>query len=121
MTCTCASGALSYDCSIHGLKQQAAQPNAKRRTPLKQQSDNQAIREAYLAGIRAERIHQRGMSCESCGLIPQQVQLHHTELRSKGQGYSPRKGEGVDAPSKLTLLCVRCHEAQHGNPEWSNA
>jgi hypothetical protein len=27
----------------------------------------------------------------------------------------------VDAPSKLTLLCVRCHEAQHSKPEWSDS
>lgn len=106
-------------------------PIARGRRP-RQQSDKQAIRSAFLSGIKAERIHHQLLtegraSCERCpsswstfASAKGHLDLHHTEKRSRGAGF--RDGNmGVDAPRLLEMLCRECHREQERNePEWSS-
>jgi hypothetical protein len=94
-------------------------------------SDKQAARSAFLSGVKAERIwHQLftegKASCENCpaswtsfAAAKGHLDLHHTEKRSRGQGY--RDGNmGVDAPRLVVLLCRPCHrEAEASEPQWT--
>lgn len=46
----------------------------------------------------------RGCGCERCGSI-NGLSFHHIKKRSRG---------GADISSNLMLLCLECHEAEHG-------
>lgn len=92
-----------------------------KRTRVKQSSAKQDVRQAFLAGVKAERLLTK-QSCEDCGLVPMMggLDLHHaTTKRSQGHGYDPRKGPGADDPAGLVLLCRPCHQAAESAPEWS--
>lgn len=108
-----------------------------RKTELKskrrprQESDKQAVRNAWLAGIKAERItHQLLTEGEaSCSQCPESwttfaaakghLDLHHTEKRARGPRYEPGK-MGVDAPGSLILVCRSCHRhLEESEPQWT--
>lgn len=105
----------------------------KRTKGVRQVSDKQEVRNAYLAGVKAERISHALLtegkaSCSRCprsfttnGSAHKGLDLHHTERRSGGRGYRPGDA-GVDAPAKVELLCRDCHRlAEDSDPKWSKA
>jgi 5-methylcytosine-specific restriction endonuclease McrA len=47
---------------------------------------------------------ERGGHCERCGGA-NGLSFHHVVFRSRG---------GSDTPKNLKLLCLRCHEREHG-------
>jgi hypothetical protein len=137
--CTCPPDGLSATCPRHGLERilkSSKQPKAPgRRKPLRRVSDKQSLRNAFLDGIKSERIA-HALLVEgkvSCALCPRSftdmraakngLQLHHEDKRSHGQGYRPQN-MGVDAPRNLVLLCGGqdgCHAKVESNPEWSKS
>lgn len=99
---------------------------------LKRVSDRQAVRNAFLAGLKAERIANAirthgHVECSNCpksytghSAAHQNLQLHHEVKRSRGHGYQPGKGAGVDEPGNLVMLCAACHrEAEASEPMFS--
>jgi 5-methylcytosine-specific restriction endonuclease McrA len=118
VTCTCPPRGHSPDCSVHGLKTQIDKAERFARRPLKPQSHKQALREQYLAGVKAgflfmlRKLDPDGPSCEECGVKgnSKTLDLDHIVMRSKASD---------DRPDNLRLLCRSCHEARHGVPEWS--
>lgn len=107
----------------------------KHRKPIKAQSVTQAKREAFLAGIKAQRIAKDlhlldGVGCSRCPKVFPTfdsawagMDLHHDneEKRSHGKGYRGGKSFGVDDPRNLELVCRACHRKLESNPEWSGA
>ena len=103
------------------------EPTRTARSPIKRGSkpkpvsDTQAIRNAFLAGVKAQRLLLSGETCELCGLYASQLDLHHHEKRSRGKGYDG-KTFGVDDPGNLMLVCSgfegSCHSKEHGEPQW---
>lgn len=99
-------------------------PTKKKRKSLAPVSHKQEIRTAFLQGIRAERMR-IAPTCEVCSRTYrtleeawQELDLHHTEKRSQGQGYRGALRWGVDAPELLLLVCRRCHIELESNPQW---
>lgn len=109
----------------------------RQRQRLKRRTQRQEIREGFLAGIKAQRLHDQEVrhteslyadlppfSCEGdCGRTYQTVEvaweslvLHHAEHRSKGRGWRRGVEFGVDAPSNLKLVCRVCHQNAHPGP-----
>lgn len=105
----------------------------KRRSKgLKRVSDKQAVRQAFIAGVKSERIAHAirvdgQAECSNCpkaykghSAAHQNLQLHHEVKRSRGHGYQPGKGAGVDEPGNLTMLCHQCHrEAEASEPQFT--
>lgn len=107
------------------------------RKPIKAQSVTQAKREAFLAGIKAERITEalfvarqkdQDLGCSRCprgfssfDAAWAGLDLHHDTKRGKGKGYRGGKQFGVDDPRNLELVCRACHKKLESNPEWSGA
>lgn len=103
--------------------QKASDRAKKRRAAVARESIRQARREGFLAGVRAERLHnQRGDGvrnwCELCGVEhnPELLVLHHPEKRSQGRGFEAGRSYGVDSPSLVVLACPSCHEDEHPGP-----
>lgn len=133
-------------CPKHGL-QRASKPKGKgnpllRSKPIKQQSDKQAIRQAFLAGIKAERLRYQLVSlgdskCEWCEKFmdvqgdadPTEqewieeamgtLDAHHVQSRDKGRRYQGPQDHGIDSPTNIVLLCRSCHAETEPEPEWS--
>jgi 5-methylcytosine-specific restriction endonuclease McrA len=106
-----------YRCPKHGLKERTAEATKGVRTRLKE-SERQKIRQAFLAGVRAERMNTTPY-CKVCG-TDLDLELHHIVKRSQGHGY--RDGAfGVDDPTNLVLLCRKHHREAESNPQWSTA
>jgi 5-methylcytosine-specific restriction endonuclease McrA len=105
-----------YRCPEHGLKERTAEATRAVRSRLKE-SERQKIRQAFLAGVKAERM-ERDPHCAVCG-TDLDLELHHHPIkRSQGQGY--RDGVfGVDDPTNLVLLCRKHHREAESNPMWS--
>ena len=155
MSCNCyrASGFPDPNCSIHGSvkgrrPKSKGKGNPLLRTPLKQKSDKQKIRDAFLMGIKAERI--RGMieefgepKCEECGRviasdIPYEnvsievtvseyieacmelLDGHHIKPRDSGPPYKTWNNHGIDSPANITLLCRKCHRATEPSPQFGS-
>lgn len=120
MTCTC-HGGIDYECATHGLKAvaDAASGKVRKRKGLRPVSDKQKIRNAFLEGIKAERMRLKPW-CEVCGTEgwDTPLDLHHIAKRSHGNRYDGEE-YGVDRPQNLTLLCRECHRRAESNPEWS--
>lgn len=120
-------------------------PLAVRRTPLRKVSDKQAIRTAFLQGIKAERIYQMYQNfaeirCEECKRFHSEfdprdyeeqpdaewieehmcfLDGHHGPTpRDKGRGYRTPMDHGVDSPTNIKLLCRGCHQATEPSPQW---
>jgi hypothetical protein len=105
----------------------------KHRRPIKTQSVTQAKREAFLAGIKAQRISTdlellEGVGCSRCPKVFPTfdsawagLDLHHEDKRSHGKGYRGGKNFGVDDPRNLELVCKPCHRKLESNPEWTGA
>lgn len=91
----------------------------KARARLKAQSHKQDVRQAFLEGIRAERMRTHPW-CEKCGVEGWEVHLslHHIVKRSH-QGRFDGDEYGVDRPQNLTLLCWLCHQRLESNPMWT--
>lgn len=102
----------------------------KGRRPMAASSEKQDVRQAFLAGIKAERLRAQSavarplelpFRCEGCSRGargPEDLDLHHVIGRDKGIGYRPSQGPGVDAPTNLKLLCRPCHEKTEPSPQW---
>jgi 5-methylcytosine-specific restriction endonuclease McrA len=106
-----------FRCPKHGVKDRIDKTNAKVRARLKE-SERQKIRQAFLAGVRAERMNTTPY-CKVCG-TDLDLELHHIVKRSQGHGY--RDGAfGVDDPTNLVLLCRKHHREAESNPQWSTA
>ena len=90
-----------------------------KRKGLKPMSEKQALRQAFLKGVYAERMRLKPW-CERCGEMECDVQidLHHTIKRSQGPRWSDGEEYGVDNPALLTALCRKCHRQVESNPEW---
>lgn len=90
----------------------------KRRAALARQSEKQKLREAFLEGIKAERMRV-GPRCEICGVEgwDADLELHHIVKRSQGARFDGEK-YGVDHPQNLQLLCRHCHETVESHPQW---
>lgn len=92
---------------------------ARQATRVNPQSDGQAEREAFLAGVKAAWLsrHPGFYPCEMCGLpkAHDELDLHHAdERRSQGRGFRLSDGSpGVDDPTGLRLICRSCHEEAH--------
>jgi hypothetical protein len=121
-------------------RKELARIGARPRARLKAQSDKQAIREAALAGIKAERcwsaLRDHGeITCSICGKIVfeasgwgesmneivlaaamESCDLHHPQMRSGGQGYRGTGDFGVDHPDLVVLVCGSCHRDEHPGP-----
>lgn len=132
------------DCRVHRpqtLKKKKGNPLL--RTPLKQKSDKQKIRDAFLQGIKAERlrwmIEEFGEpKCEGCRgsmvgdvvggeasieeyieTCMELLQGHHVIPRDSGPPYKAWNDHGVDTPSNIKLLCKPCHRATEPEPQWN--
>ena len=138
----------SHECPRHGVDKHAPKKKGNpivrgadlKRTPIKQKSDKQAIREAFLAGVKAERIRneigvQGFAMCEDCGVKVSRapgstaaavesnmraLDVHHIRPRSSGKGFTAPNDHGVDSPTNLVLLCRKCHSATEPDPAWSS-
>lgn len=102
---------------------------ARKRRP-RSESFHQAIRQGFLAGIKAERITSALLTegHVDCARCPRSftetrealrgLELHHLEKRSHAQGY--RRGSwGCDAPRLLELVCRKCHDELESKPMWA--
>lgn len=102
-----------------------------RRKALRAESPKQSIRQAFLAGIRAERISNAltATGRAECARCPahfvsfetawRSLDLHHVMKRSRGHGYRSGDDFGVDYPGFLELVCRRCHDALESSPMWT--
>lgn len=118
MTCTCPEWGIDAFCENHGLKTTKGNAGAKARQRLKLRSDKQMVRDAFLAGVKAQRLADKPW-CENCGTESHETQLdlHHIVKRSQGPRFDGAE-YGVDRPQNLSLLCRRCHELVESRPEW---
>jgi 5-methylcytosine-specific restriction endonuclease McrA len=127
MSCACPPRGHSPDCPVHGLKTEIDKAERFARSPLKPQSHKQALREQYLAGVKAgflyilRKLDPDGPTCEECGVRgnSKTLDLDHIVARSKATD---------DRPDNLRLLCNHlhpsghdCHGHRHGVPEWSTS
>lgn len=112
-----------------GARQLAGDQNRRR---LRSRSWNQDVREAFLAGVKAERISallEDGFAeCSRCGAefhdyaaASGSLELHHAVKRGRGPGYRPNRGLGVDHPDNLQLVCRPCHRELESDPQWSES
>lgn len=103
---------------LRGIREASGRAAKRRRSTLAKETAGQAIREAFLDGIRAERMRV-SPRCENCGVEgwEAKLELHHLTKRSQGKRYD---GEtpGVDAPTNLQLLCRSCHQLRESNPRF---
>lgn len=114
-------------------KQPKPKPPRQRRSPIKAVSDAQAVRNAFLDGLKTQRIDSLLLivgfaQCENCETsfdnmraAKNGLDLHHLDKRSRGARYKPGV-MGIDAPRNLILCCRSCHRAlEASEPEWSGA
>lgn len=107
--CTCPP---MHKCPRHGVK-----ANRKERRRLQAASTKQQVRNAFLAGIKAQRMADKPW-CENCGRTDGPLDLHHITKRSQGSRFDGEE-YGVDRPQNLSLLCRWCHAKVESNPQWT--
>ena len=59
-----------------------------------------------VARTKKKLIKARGSSCQHCGKKPERLHIHHIQHTANG---------GSNDPSNLILLCVSCHQLEHGH------
>lgn len=136
------------DCRVHRERPPKSSGKGNpllRGAGLKSKSDKQKIRDAFLMGVKAERI--RGMiwnfgepKCEECGRamignvsVGREVELseyvescmelldgHHVKPRDSGPPYKAWNDHGIDTPANIKLLCRACHEATEPSPQFGH-
>lgn len=84
-----------------------------RRTPLKRgklrpMSKRRKDRLAAWAKVTLARMVRVGNRCERCGASGVRLDGHHKKLRSQG---------GEDVEANCIVLCARCHDWAHRNPQ----
>lgn len=134
-TCLCFGGKVVDLCPLHGVRARAAgraKPGTggrspARRAPIKQVSEKQMEREAYLDLVKEIWVtlsfRLTGVArCEDCGRrytnesdAKKLLQMHHVTKRGQGRGFRfSDLVPGVDHPENLVLICDKCHRKREG-------